>query len=146
MKLRHKEIDGEIPTSSTADIAFLLVIFFMLTVTFSASQGLDMSVPGDDKRVIEVDPIDSVLVEIQPDAQLMVDGRPLELAQLLGYLAPKLEQNPSKPVIIRPHAEAPYGAMVRVYDRLRQGKAVLNLTQEIQIALPTKTEVSRFWY
>ena len=146
MKLRHREIDGEIPTSSTADIAFLLVIFFMLTVTFSASKGLDMSVPRNDDTVIEVDPIDSVLVEIRSDGRLVVDGKPLELARLLDYLAPRLAQNPSKPVIIRPDPEAPYGAMVRVYDRLRQGRSILNLEEEIQIALPTETEVSQFWY
>ncbi len=90
-------------------------------------------------------PVESVLVEIQPDASLRVDGRPLELDRLLEYLAPKLEQDPGKPVIIHPLPEAPYGGMVAVYDELRQGKAKLALAQEIQIALPTEREMGLFW-
>ena len=61
-------------------------------------------------------------MQIQADASLLVDGRPLALDQLLPYLAPKLGRNPDKPVIIHPLPEAPYGSMVAVYDELRQGK------------------------
>ena len=144
MKHIRQEISAEIPTASIADIAFLLIVFFMLTLTFAASQGLDFSVPPDDPE-IEVDPVESVLVEIQGDASLVVDGRRLELSGLLQYLAPKLEQNPDKPVIIRPLPEAPYGGMVAVYDELRRGKTDLGLAKDIQIALPTQRESGLFW-
>lgn len=145
MKIKKPQaISAEIPTSSTADIAFLLVVFFMLTLTFAVSQGLDFNLPKDE-RTTEVSPLESVLVEIQSDASLKVDGRPLELDRLLEYLAPKLERNPGKPVIIHPLPDAPYGGMVAVYDELRRGKAELALAQEIQIALPTEREMGLFW-
>jgi len=136
MKHKARKISDEIPTSSMADIAFLLIVFFMVTLTFAANQGLDFSIPPEDDSVT-IDPVESVLVEIQPDARLRVDQRPMELSQLLQYLEPKLEQNPRKPVIIKPHPEASYGAMVAVYDELRRGKTVLALAEEIRIALPT---------
>ncbi len=128
-----------------ADIAFLLVVFFMLTLTFAVSQGLDFNPSKDDCTEPAFDPVEAVLVEIQADASLRVDGRPLQLARLLDYLAPKLERNPYKPVIIHPLPDAPYGGMVAVYDQLRQGKAELALAQDIQIALPTEREMGQFW-
>lgn len=144
MKPRPQLISAEIPTASTADVAFLLVVFFMLTLTFAASQGLDFNLPKDES-VTEVDPVASVLIEIQPDASLQVDGRPLALDGLLEYLAPKLELNPGKPVIIHPLPDAPYGSMVAVYDELRRGRAELALAEDIQIALPTEREMGLFW-
>ncbi len=144
VKTTTRPISAEIPTSSMADIAFLLVVFFMLTMTFAVSQGLDFNPPKDHPGH-EIDPVESVMVEIQADASLRVDSRPLELDRLLEYLAPKLERNPTKPVIIHPLPDAPYGSMVAVYDELRRGKAELALAEDIRIALPTEREMGLFW-
>ena len=144
MKTSARPISAEIPTASIADIAFLLIVFFMLTLAFAGSRGLDLNLPDDDPRPA-IDPVESVLVEIQADASLRVDGRPLSLDRLLQYLAPKLERNPAKPVIIHPLPEAPYGSMVAVFDELRRGKAELALDEDIRIALPTEREIGLFW-
>ncbi len=101
MKLRPKPLDGEIPTSSTADVAFLLIVFFMLTLTFSVTKGLDFA-PSKDQPDRPIEALESVLVEVLPGGGLRVDGRPMVLGDLLGYLAPKLAANPTKPVILRP--------------------------------------------
>ncbi len=145
MKTVDRSISAEIPTSTFADIAFLLIVFFMLTLTFAVSQGLDFNLPRDEEEPAVVDPIQSVLIEIQSDSSLKVDGRPLEIGRLLEYLAPKLKQNPTKPVIIHPLPDAPYGSMVTVYDLLRQGKTELALAEEIRVALPTEREIAELW-
>ena len=144
MKTSARPISAEIPTASIADIAFLLIVFFMLTLAFAGSRGLDLNLPDDDPRPA-IDPVESILVEIQADASLRVDGRPLSLDRLLQHLAPKLERNPAKPVIIHPLPEAPYGSMVAVFDELRRGKAELALDEDIRIALPTEREIGLFW-
>ena len=46
MKLRRFSPGSEIPTSSMADIAFLLIIFFMVTAVFSATKGLAFRLPA----------------------------------------------------------------------------------------------------
>ena len=141
---RYREVDDLIPTSPMADIAFLLIIFFMITVTFSTSKGLDLGLP-EDEEPREVDLVESVLVEVLPDGGLRVDRKPMALAGLLPYLAPKLERDPQKPVILQPHPQATYGAMIGVYDELRQGKEKLGLREAIRIALPTQREAQRWW-
>lgn len=145
MDLKTRVVASEIPTSSMADIAFLLVIYFMLTITFAATQGLDLSLPRETEEPVVIDPVESVLVEVLGRGHLVVDGREMGLWGLLPYLAPKLRRNPAKPVIVRPASNAPYGAAVDVLDELRQGKARLGLAEEIRIALPTKREAARYW-
>lgn len=137
--------DAEIPTATIADVAFLLIVFFVITQTFAASQGLDFRMSHDDPEVTVVDPVESILVRVTADASLMVDDRPVDGAQLLAYLEPRLRANPMKPVILRPDDQAPYGAMVAAYELLRTARDRLNLEQDVQIALPTKNEVEQFW-
>ena len=127
MKLRQNKPDDEIPTSSMADIAFLLIIYFMVTTTFAATRGLDFSLPKDDDQPPVVEKEDSVLVEVLPNGDLLVDQKPMELTEVLDYLQPKLENNPKKPVIdpVGKDVNVPIPASVRdqyrrfIYDTPR---------------------------
>lgn len=146
MKLsRDTKISDEIPTSSMADIAFLLIIYFMITTTFAATQGLDFQLPQEQDETPQVEKEESVLIEIQPSGQLVVDGQPMELDRVLEYLKPKLERNPLKPVIIRPDPSAPYGSMVNVFDELRQAEDKIGF-QIRNISIPTQREIEAFWF
>lgn len=145
MKINRKnQVTDEIPTSSMADIAFLLIIYFMLTTTFAATRGIDFALPKEEDNPPVVEKEESVLIEILPDGNLLVDQEPMAREAVLDYLAPKLERNPRKPVIIRPDPSAPYGAMVAVYDVLRQG--VDKGVEVKNITIPTQREIDRFWY
>jgi|GEM_PF-133088 len=165
MRISRTTPEPEIPTSSMADIAFLLIVYFMLTATFAATRGLDFSLPEDDEnQQTEIEPDDAVLIEIQPGGQVMVDKKPMEIGdQILEYLAPKLQNNPKKPVIIKPDAKSPYGYMVRVFDLLRQGKLIERQLiwrskfpeiskeqweggKDLNISIPTQREIDAFWY
>lgn len=128
MRLKKHESDPEIPTSSMADIAFLLIVYFMVTATFAATRGLDFALPKDDDNPPIVEKEDSVLIQIEPTGQLNVDKEPPMhvdegfAPKLFDYLKPKLEANPKKPVIIRSDPNAPYRYMVEVFDALRKIK------------------------
>lgn len=144
MKFNKKNLDDTIPTSSMADITFLLIIFFMVTNTFAATRGLDFAVPKEDRNPPSVEREDSVLIAVRQGGQIDVDGHPMQASEIIDYLKPKLERNPLKPVIIRPDPDAAYGDMVRVYDVLRGGK---DSGLEIKnISIPTQREIEQFWY
>lgn len=169
MKLKKDNPDAEVPTSSMADIAFLLIVYFMVTTTFAATRGLDFALPKDDDTPPVIEKEDSVLIEIDGNGQLKVDQKPMQLDGILDYLGPKLETNPKKPVIIRPESNSPYGKMVQVFDMLRQGKIVDSggakkliwldeqkhpgVTEEmleeganINVSIPTQREIDAFWF
>ena len=145
MKITRSNVSDEIPTSSMADIAFLLIIYFMVTTTFAATRGLDFSLPKDDDTPPMIEKEESVLIEIQAGGLLMVDQKAMPLEDVLDYLKPKLEINQTKPVIIRPQENAQYGDMVDVFDELRQAKDKIGI--EIKnISIPTQREIDMFWF
>lgn len=143
MKLRPNAVSADIPTSSMADVTFLLIIYFVISGAFSATRGLDLTFPRD--LPVDVDPVESVLVEVRAPGELVVDRRSMALDGLLDYLRPRLVQNPDKPVILRALEGAPYGAVVDVLDELRQGRERLGLDREIGVALPTEREQALWW-
>ena len=145
MKFKRDSVSDEIPTASMADIAFLLIIYFMVTTTFAATRGLDFSLPQEEDDTPLVDKEESVLIEIQPGGALLVDGKSMELDQVLDYLKPKLERNPMKPVIIRPDQMAEYGGMVDVFDELRQAPDKIGMAVK-NVSIPTQREIEMFWY
>lgn len=169
MKIKVKRPDDTIPTSSMADIAFLLIVYFMVTTTFAATRGLDFALPKDDDTPPVIEKEDSVLIDIQPNGQLIVDQNPMELEDIFDYLKPKLIPNPKKPVIIKPHPETPYGYMLSVFDLLRsikiqqEGTAVSvslvtmkeiqeaekndeDLGKDVNVSIPTQREIESFWF
>ncbi|HUP24809.1 MAG TPA: biopolymer transporter ExbD [Thermoanaerobaculia bacterium] len=145
MKIGRAKVSDEIPTSSMADIAFLLIIYFMVTTTFTTTRGLDFALPEDDDTPPVIEKEDSVLIEITPGGELIVDQRPMLLADLLDTLRIKLEINPKKPVIIRPDPSSPYKYMVGVLDELRLAPEK-GFPEEIRISIPTQREIESFWY
>ena len=171
MKLQRPNQDAEIPTSSMADIAFLLIIYFMVTASFAAVRGLDFALPKDDDSPPIVEKEDSVLIEIQPDGQYVVDQTPMQLGEIFDYLKPKLEANPKKPVILRPQPSSNYGYMVKVFDALRHIKIKTHdtgarevyqvtsaeiqaaaedegtdLGKDVNVSIPTQREIDAFWF
>jgi biopolymer transport protein ExbD len=150
MRIERKRPPAEIFTGSMADVTFLLIIYFMVTAAFSATKGLDFAVPKEDTKRAEIKAEDSVFVRVLPDGSYTVDKKPMALDQFADYLRTKIDpgSNPpviSKPVILRPDADAPYGAMMAAFDTLRQVKDQLHLAKDLNISLPTQREIEATW-
>jgi biopolymer transport protein ExbD len=127
----------EIPTSSMADIAFLLIVFFMLTAVFTSTQGIRYQNPEDDPTDLNVQPEEAIHIQIIGANQFQVDRIPADLDQLGGYIQGKMQENPSKPVIIQTLPDVPYFAMVDVFDLLLQLKVE-------NVSVPTSSEIERW--
>ncbi len=143
MKLPKKVTESEIPTSSMADIAFLLIIFFMVTAVFSATKGLEFKLPKDDNNA-PPESEEAVFIKVAADSSFMVDCQPMELDDVLPYLEPKLLRNPEKPVILYTDPGAPYQAMISVYDMLAEPKMEEDGYKVKNISVPTQTEVQEY--
>lgn len=138
MKFRSRlQRAPEIPTSSMADIAFLLIIFFMLTAVFTSNRGLQFAFPKEDPTRLDVQPEEAVHIKITGERQYLVDKTPMSLGSLAGYVEAKMGQNPNKPVIIQTQGHVPYRVMIEVFDVLRQ-------LEVKNISVPTESEVERW--
>ena len=77
----------EINASSMADIAFLLLIFFLVTTTMSVDKGLSRRLPPPlppnmEKPDIDVKKRNIFIVLVNSINQLLVQGEPLDVKQL----------------------------------------------------------------
>lgn len=141
MKIKKKKEDPEIPTSSMADIAFLLIVFFMVTSVFSVTRGLEFQLPrNEDNNPQDATAEEAVHIQISPSGnscQFVVDQELMDLADINVYLQPKLARNPNKFVIIDPDPDAPYRCMVDAFDELKQGDVK-------NISIPTEAEKAQW--
>jgi biopolymer transport protein ExbD len=133
IRIRNR-IPADIPTASMADIAFLLIIFFMLTSVYSSNFGLEYGLPKNEP-LTEVQPQEAIHIHITGPDQYVVDRRPATLPQIAGYLDMKLKQNPKKPVIVQTDPDVPYYATVDVLDLCKQLRVE-------SVSIPTNTEVA----
>jgi biopolymer transport protein ExbD len=137
VKIKRRELQVEIPTASMADVAFLLIIFFLVASFYSVTRGIQFSLPKHDEAALTAEPEAATLIEIAADGALTVDNRPMQLNELRGYLEPRLQRNPTKSVIMQTSLEAPYEAMTDVFDELR-------LTGVRNLVIPTSTELQMY--
>jgi biopolymer transport protein ExbD len=137
MKIKRRELPVEIPTASMADVAFLLIIFFLVASFYSVTRGIQFSLPKHDEAALTAEPEAATLIEIAADGGVTVDSRLMALDQIRGYLEPRLQRNPTKSVILQTSLDAPYQAMTDVFDELRQVGVQ-------HLVIPTSTELQMY--
>lgn len=137
MRVRRQELPAEIPTSSMADVAFLLIIFFLVASFYSVTRGIQFSLPKHEPEAFTVEPEAAVLIEVASTGALRVDQRPMALSGLQPYLRDRLSRNPGKPVILNTSPDADYSHMTDVFDELRQAGVR-------SIVIPTQSELGLY--
>lgn len=117
--------------SSMADIAFLLIIFFMVTSVFNVDRGLLIELPETQER--ESVDIKEMVLSIAADGTVHADGKPLGLDKVGAYVQAGRRINPNRLVVVRSDRRVPYGAVTDVMDELLQAGVR-------DVALPTAAE------
>ncbi|MBA7598230.1 biopolymer transporter ExbD [candidate division WOR-3 bacterium] len=123
MELRKREHkQAEIPTSSMADIAFLLIVFFLVSTIFSSEMGLQIILPERGEEV-KVRKSNLARVYVNEIGDVKIDGEPVKLDMIAIQAKAMLAENDSLIFSIKTNPQANYKYMVRVFDRLKQGGA-----------------------
>lgn len=124
MKLREqvRTIAPTVPTASMADIAFLLIIFFMLTTSFSPER-TSVQLPESVERAEVTE--ESAIIAVTEEGQLMFTSGEEPSEQLagpeqLGNIAAALVTSfPEKEFVIKADRMARYQLVDQVLDALR---------------------------
>lgn len=100
---RRKHIVPALNTTSTADISFMLLIFFLVASSMDVDKGLLRQLPPADTKEepLEVDVSKERLMELKitGDNQLMLDGQPIEVSGLRNRVAEFVSRVGSKHLI-----------------------------------------------
>lgn len=130
MRLRPRRRPApSIPMVSMADIAFLLIIFFMVSTTFVKESGLELTLPGAESAD-ELEKPEEILVSVGRDRTIRVNAEPATLENLPRVLGQKLAQRRNKVVTVRADEGIEYGFVVSVMDVPKSLGAQLNLAVE----------------
>jgi biopolymer transport protein ExbD len=102
------------------DVVFALLTFFIMsTLSLTQSQGLPVNLPGAQTRKT-IDQQTTVTVTIDPQGNLSLNKKAIDLAVLRDGIKAKLENNPEKTVLIRADEAVTHGKVVAVMDAIRQ--------------------------
>lgn len=110
---------GDINVTSLVDIIFNLLLFFLLTTSFSESVGLEIELPeaaAADLKVGEED----LTVSLTKEGEIVVAGTALSLQELERALSQHKERHARGAVIIQADAEVPHGRVVEVVDAAKR--------------------------
>ena len=96
---RKKRMSPVVPTSSMGDIAFLLIIFFMLASTFMKSANVTVETPLSDDIDIQDPPMVEVVIDV--DGNVWMQGAKVGISELTANLKAQAEELRDDPVHLR---------------------------------------------
>lgn len=119
---KRKERTVSIPTCSMADIAFLLLTFFLVTTSLDLDKGLGLTLPpkGAAKPVPKKN-IASLLINASGD--VMLDEEPIEIPRIKEVIKQRLAMNKSLIVSIKTQSNTKYQVFVSVLDQVQMAEA-----------------------
>ncbi len=125
---KKSKVSDKVPSSSMADIAFLLLIFFLVTTTFPKDKGLAIVLPEEGGEV-EISPRNILHIIIQPNGLVDVKRGESQATQTVspnaieGIWRQDVSENPQLIAAVKTHPQAPYKFMVDVLDALHSAGA-----------------------
>ncbi len=125
---KKSKVSDKVPSSSMADIAFLLLIFFLVTTTFPKDKGLAIVLPEEGGEV-EISPRNILHIIIQPNGLVEVKRGESQAVQTVtpeaieGLWRQDVSENENLIAAVKTHPDAPYKFMVDVLDALHTAGA-----------------------
>ncbi|MCB1167255.1 MAG: biopolymer transporter ExbD [Leptospiraceae bacterium] len=121
MRIRRKSREAdEIPLSSTADIAFLLIVFFLAASALLELRGVNIPLPKKNAPPMEIEEKNLFKVQIDDAGSYIYDGSKIDLASLREKTADSFKKNKELVVVIRPAPETPTGSVPRLIRMLQE--------------------------
>jgi len=107
------------------DITFLLLTFFMLTTSMITPQTMEMNVPPELEKEIEVRESELVIIRVRADGKMFVNmgnedpEAPVNLKQLHKFVVDANVDLENRAIVtLKASGEAPYGTVVEILDEL----------------------------
>ena len=123
---RKSKASQEIPSSSLADIAFLLLIFFMVTTIFRATSERPIEWPAAEAaQKIDEKAKDILYVWLEQDGGVWINDRAFSMNDVSGIVAPLYAQSDRRLVIsLRADRDVPYVYVDLLQKELQEAGAV----------------------
>lgn len=96
----------------------LTVLFFYMVVSPMMSRGLDVNLPTSESNTVK--PEERIVLTVTKGQEVYLDQEQIKMDNLKGVLDLRRKSDPRINVYLRADRDAPYGAVVRVMDIIKQ--------------------------
>jgi len=119
----RKEMKVVIPTASMSDIAFLLIIFFMLTTVFRKEVGLRVILPEAKKteRILKSRNVSNIYID--KEGRISVEDHLVDPQKITLLYKTKIAENPALIAQLKVDKRAKYGPVNDVLEALREARS-----------------------
>jgi len=122
MFFRKKKQEISVNLTPLIDVVFLLLIFFMVSTSFTRETQIKLDLPKASVEPLETKP-ESLEISIDKEGRFFINGKGLvneSIETLKKAIAPIIEKNSNIPVIISADANTPYQSVVTAMDAASQ--------------------------
>ena len=111
---KRQNKDVEVNITNMIDVVFVLLIFFVVTTTFTKETGVDITKPaaGNSSQLSK----EPLLIGITREGAFYINERQVDLAILSSILKREGASNPDKSVVLASDKNTPMGFIVDVLD------------------------------
>ena len=120
---RGAKVENQVPTASMADIAFLLLIFFMTTTIFKMEEGLPVTLPRAEtaqkqkrERIMRI--------WIDAGGNVAINDKLVSLDQIEAIMLNALQENPLLIMAFNADHRTPNGIVSDVMEELKKANAI----------------------
>ena len=118
---RKRKVD-EVNSSSMADIAFLLLVFFLVTTTISMDKGINIILPAEGSNK-DVNTEDIINVVLAADGSIVFDEKLKKIHEIKGLVENEIRKNKNMIFSIKTSTRADYQDYVALLDEFKKAKA-----------------------
>jgi biopolymer transport protein ExbD len=126
--IKKKKIpEATIPTASMADIAFLLLLFFLVATVIDVDTGLGLTLPEivEDQVEVKVDPNRMASVLVNENGDVLIDGNVIPVFQIKDMLKARiaskndLPKNKKMIVSLKTDRKTVYNVYIAALDQIK---------------------------
>ncbi len=110
--------EAEVNLTPMLDVVFILLIFFIVTATFTREEALQLEPPPPPpppNTIVEPQP--TILIYVNEESLIRVNNRLTDVSAVRANIERLRAENPESAVIIQAHPKAKNGVIVRIRDQ-----------------------------
>lgn len=103
-----------------SDVAFLLIIFFLVTSVFLVKEGLVITLPDPARPAMQVSPDQLIEIELKADGAILFNGKKCPVPEITSLMKEKREASPKSALLLKISGSLPYEKAVAVIDAIKR--------------------------
>ncbi len=115
---RSARMTSDISMSSMSDIAFLLIIFFMVATAFIFKDGLHLILPDKSRKPVVMKEKEIVTLEVK-NTSLLLNSKKVEIAEIDSGLKKLFEENNQFIVLLKIDRKTKYNVVIDLIDSVK---------------------------